>query len=102
MDNQGFQSPVREPRIIQPQPSPSKTAGEVKLLNVHPDDIQRDYVGREAWQQIEGDIRIFDAKKGTTHNFREKLATGKFKPMKKDAKGLGKGQASEGPHKIQS
>ncbi len=58
-------------------------------------------MGREAWQQIESDIRLFDSKKGVTHNYRERLATGEFKKLKKDAaKKIGAGQAEEGPQKI--
>ena len=69
------------------RPSPSKTGGQVKIEGLLPAHVSNDpYLGRDALNVIEGEMRQFDTKFDVSKikRFVEQIVTGKFLNVKKD------------------
>ena len=76
-----------EPRPVSARPSPSKTGGQVKIENLLPAHVSNDpYLGRDALNVIEGEMRQFETKfdLAKTKRFVEQIVTGQFLNVKKD------------------
>lgn len=69
------------------RPSPSKTGGQVKIEGLLPAHVAQDpYLGRDALNVIEGEMRQFETKidMSKVKRFVEQIVTGKFLNIKKD------------------
>jgi len=68
-----------------PGPSPSKTGGQVHIDNLNPSHVTQDlYLGRDALNVIEGEMRQFESKFDIIKRYVEQIVTGEFLNVKKD------------------